>query len=308
MWSSSSPLPPLPLFIQQLCSCFPAPPSSMWHCYHTVASSSHCALLATQCDILATLHAACHNAVTSLLHCVVVATSYFSMITITLHGDLTYAIYVPWLTGFGPRSGHCCLTICRCFAVRTPMRRYNLERVIKMATNTNWSQYPAAVAANWSTKLAGAKPSNELLGVAGAFGRHGKQVLAIAMMLRDGGASVNQVKHMSAFFDGAFTGHFNKAKGLVEGGYFDRTGPGFVLTLTKKGQAFVKNVMGGNAPTLAAGAPKAKVEVEAPAKAKKAASKPRKAKVKAPAATVTTEVETVPPLNTDTPNDGAPLN
>lgn len=134
--------------------------------------------------------------------------------------------------------------------------------------NTNRSHY-AAVFQGWASKLHGPQPTEAQLATAHGFGRPGKQSMAIAMMLRDGGASGHQIKQVSALFDGNPTPHLNKARELIAGGSFNREpGTGYKLTLTPKGQAWLDKHAAGAGATVVAATPA------------KAASKPRKAKGK----------------------------
>lgn len=117
-------------------------------------------------------------------------------------------------------------------------------------TSNATDNYAKAVWQAWGVKLHGPKPTNDHLTVAHAFGRPGKQTMALAMMLRPEGATATQIKQVSALFDGNPTPHFNKARELVTGMYFTREAtPGaFTLKLAPKGVAFIKNKQAGTTP------------------------------------------------------------
>lgn len=129
-----------------------------------------------------------------------------------------------------------------------------------MATNSNNGKSPKApnhtgwystVFNAWQVKALGPKPTNEQLGVIHALGaRPGKQAMANAMALRDGGVSGNQIKGASALFDGNPTPQLNKMRGFVDvAGVLawvplPSTGDGKVYRtkLTDKGRAMIKTM------------------------------------------------------------------
>jgi hypothetical protein len=111
------------------------------------------------------------------------------------------------------------------------------------------------------------------LALAHVFGRPGKQSMAVAMALRDGGVTGKQIKGAAALFDGKPTPQLNHMRDLISEKLFTREAvPGaYVITLAPKGQQFV-DLHGAKA------AAKVEAKVAKVAKAKPAkASKPRKA-------------------------------
>jgi cell division septation protein DedD len=176
-----------------------------------------------------------------------------------------------------------------------------------MTINTNARSWYKAVFEGWQVKLAGQQPTNDQLSHAHYFGRPGKQCMAIAMMLRDGGATASQIKQASAMFDGNPTPHFNKIRELVAGGYFERlpTPGAFTVRLTAKGNQLIKNKAANTATVTAEPAKPAKgAKVKAPAvKATSDAAKP-KAVRKPKAKPVTTDHVT--PQVTQAPVPEAP--
>jgi len=157
--------------------------------------------------------------------------------------------------------------------------------------NVKHAAYYTNVFANWSKAL-GSKPTEAQLSLAHVFGRPGKQSLAVAMALRDGGVSGQQIKQASALFDGKATPQLNHIRDLIAAGSFDRTGPGYCLTLSDKGQKWVE--------THTAKAAEVKVETKK-VSAKSARKAERKAKVKA----AKVDVETV--IAADSMAEGGPV-
>jgi hypothetical protein len=146
-------------------------------------------------------------------------------------------------------------------------------------TQVKHISYYTNVMQNWSRELGG-KPTEAQLSLAHVFGRPGKQSLAVAMALRDGGVSGGQVKLASSLFDGLATPQLNHMRDLVAAKLFTREAvPGYTLTLAPKGQQFV-DLHGARQTeklTAKAEAPKA----EKPKSAKSARKAERKAKAKA---------------------------
>jgi hypothetical protein len=68
----------------------------------------------------------------------------------------------------------------------------------------------------WPVKLAGPKPANELLEIAHAFGKPGKQSLALAMCMRDEGATGGQIYSVCS------APQNNHRRGLIEAAYMKR--------------------------------------------------------------------------------------
>ena len=132
--------------------------------------------------------------------------------------------------------------------------------------------YYTNVMASWSKADLGKAPTEAQLALAHVFGRPGKQSMAVAMALRDGGVTGQQIKLASALFDGKATPQLNHMRDLIAAKQFERLPvPGaYALVIAPKGQQFV-DLHGAKAAT---------VEAKPVAKAAKA-SKPRKA-VKAP--------------------------
>lgn len=118
---------------------------------------------------------------------------------------------------------------------------------------------------NWSKPL-GSKPSEANLALAHVFGRPGKQSLALAMALRDGGVTRKQMVQASALFNGKPTPHLNKMRELIDAKLFTRQPvPGaYVLVKGPKADQFI-----------ALHGAKAAEKVEAPK-----ADKPKSAKAK----------------------------
>ena len=143
--------------------------------------------------------------------------------------------------------------------------------------------YYTNVMQSWSKPL-GSKPSEAQLSLAHVFGRPGKQSLAVAMALRDGGVTGAQIKLASSLVDGKATPQLNHMRDLIAAKLFTReAGEGYCLTLAPKGQQFV-DLHGAKAA--------AKVEAKAPVKAK-GKRKAKAVKVTAPAETPTSEAPAV---------------
>ena len=144
---------------------------------------------------------------------------------------------------------------------------------------------------NWPTKLAGPKVTQAQLDTAHKLGcRAGKQALAMAMYLREGGASDGQVKAACIAGWGSSGSHHNKRRdmqgaGLVRNknvGVADANGHKvYTIELTERGKARLTKVEAATAET----------KVAKPAKVKKAkAVKPETAP--APVEPVTVQAET----------------
>lgn len=129
--------------------------------------------------------------------------------------------------------------------------------------------YYTNVMASWSKPDLGAKPSEAQLALAHVFGRPGKQSMAVAMALRDGGVTGKQIKGAAALFDGKPTPQLNHMRDLISERLFTREAvPGaYVITLAPKGQQFVDLHGAKAAEKVAAKAP---VKAKGKAKAKKA--------------------------------------
>ena len=141
--------------------------------------------------------------------------------------------------------------------------------------------YYTNVVTNWSREL-GNKPTEAQLALAHVFGRPGKQSLAVAMALRDGGVTGNQIKQASALFDGKPTPQLNHMRDLIKAKSFTREAvPGaYAITLAPNGQKFV-DLHGARAMAAAEVKVIAKAAAVKPVKAKKAAA-PRKPKAVKP--------------------------
>lgn len=124
----------------------------------------------------------------------------------------------------------------------------------------------------WQAKAMGPKPTAEQLATAHAFGRPGKQSLALAMAMRDVGVTAPQII-MAA---GAPQNNHRVAE--IKAGHFkrERVAPDdlghtvYKITLTPKGQAAIKRRADADA--------KANLTGDAPKAAKPKAKRPRKAK------------------------------
>jgi hypothetical protein len=122
----------------------------------------------------------------------------------------------------------------------------------------------------WPTKAAGARPTVEQVNVAHAFGKPGKQSLALAMALRTAGTTADQVlAAVEAVFNvPGGRPQNNHRKRVIKAGWFarlpavagDSNHTVYAIKLTPKGQAYVDS-----GATMAAAAEPAK-----PAKAKRA--------------------------------------
>ncbi|HET9285722.1 MAG TPA: hypothetical protein VFR24_27540 [Candidatus Angelobacter sp.] len=167
-------------------------------------------------------------------------------------------------------------------ARRAPERGFKLEGYTTMSKTNDVTGWYSTVLKGWQVKLLGPKVTAELLSTAHALGcRPGKQALAMAMYLREGGASDGQVKAACIIQWGSSGSHHNKRRDLVDVAKLARNKPiindaqghkVYAITLTDKGVSRVKAA--GEAATAAAAAKPAK------------AAKPRKAKPETPAATV----------------------
>ena len=133
--------------------------------------------------------------------------------------------------------------------------------------------YYTNVMQSWSSSELGKKPTEAELSLAHVFGRPGKQSLAVALALRDGGVTGAQIKAVSALVDGKPTPQLNHMRDLIKARLFTReavTGA-YALTLAPRGQQFV-DLHGAMAAAKLAG----KAEKAKPAKqARKVAGKPK---------------------------------
>ena len=133
--------------------------------------------------------------------------------------------------------------------------------------------YYTNVMQSWSSSELGKKPTEAELSLAHVFGRPGKQSLAVALALRDGGVTGAQIKAVSALVDGKPTPQLNHMRDLIKARLFTReavTGA-YALTLAPRGQLFV-DLHGAKAAEKLAG----KAEKAKPAKqARKVAGKPK---------------------------------
>jgi hypothetical protein len=142
-----------------------------------------------------------------------------------------------------------------------------------MAKQVTDTAFYATTFKQWPVKLLGAKPTSEQLATAHAFGKHGKQSLALAMAMRDGGTTDPQIQLAVGLVDGLSRPQNNHRKAVIEAGYFkrlpvsknERNHTVYAIALTPKGKAYIDRK---------AAAPKAATEAAKP----KAAKKPRKAK------------------------------
>jgi len=107
-------------------------------------------------------------------------------------------------------------------------------------SNVKHISYYTNVTTQWSREL-GTKPTEAQLSLAHVFGRPGKQSLAVALALRDGGVTGAQIKLASSLFDGKATPQLNHMRDLIKARMFTREAvPGaYAITLAPKGQQFV---------------------------------------------------------------------
>jgi len=151
----------------------------------------------------------------------------------------------------------------------------------------------------WPTKAAGAKPTIEQVNVSHAFGKPGKQSLALAMAMRPIGATANQVlAAVEAVFNvpGGRPQNNHRTR-VIKAGYFTRLpmqagGDGnhtcYAIKLTPKGQAHIDS-----GATYAAKVEAKPVKV---VKAKKAKAKPVKAEAEPVQAEPVTEPVNAEPV------------
>lgn len=133
--------------------------------------------------------------------------------------------------------------------------------------------YYAANFKNWQAKQLGNKPSDALLATAHAFGRPGKQSLALAMAMRPEGVTGSQIVMVAG------APQNNHRRGLIEGGLFKREAAApneqghtvYKITLTAKGTAAMKRAAEVAAKAALAG------DTEVKPKAKKAKGKTKAA-------------------------------
>lgn len=156
----------------------------------------------------------------------------------------------------------------------------------------NHRGYYANVWPNWQAKVLGPQPTNEQLGtIHGLKARPGKQALANAMALRDGGVTGKQIKAAVSLFDGGANPQLNKMRSLVDAGMLawvpmppTADGKVYRTKLTALGQQMVRGNTGATihvTPGLAAKATAKPVKAVAKAKG---APKPKAApKVTPPA-------------------------
>lgn len=149
---------------------------------------------------------------------------------------------------------------------------------------TQISKVYAPLFKGWQVKVMGAKPADDLLATAHAFGRPGKQSLALAMAMRPEGVSGAQIVMACG------APQNNHRRGLIAGGQFKRdmsVPPNeqghtvYRVTLTAKGEAAMKRKAEAEAKAALTG----DVPASGKAKARKAAGKGKGRKVKAPATT-----------------------
>ena len=158
-------------------------------------------------------------------------------------------------------------------------------------SEANWY---GTVFKSWQAKLAGSKPTAEMLATAHAFGKPGKQSLALAMAMRDEGVTNSQIMVACG------NPQNNHRRGLIEAALFKRlpVAPAaaghtvYKIELTAKGNAAIQRREAAVAKVTAAG------DAVAP-KVKKATSKPRK-----PVKAVPDTGATVEPVN-ETPVEQA---
>lgn len=167
-------------------------------------------------------------------------------------------------------------------------KNYKVNTMSK--SNETVGFYKAAFAA-WPVKQLGPKPTTEQLSAVHGLGlRPGKQALANAMALRDGGVSGAQIVMACG------APQLNRMRGLIADGHVKRDmGVGqneqghivYKLTVTAKGKARIdRQAAAAEKATLAGDAPKA----TKPAKAKRKTARKAKGTVAAPAATDTAPV------------------
>src|ERR1700692_4104401 len=113
-----------------------------------------------------------------------------------------------------------------------------------MSKANNVAGWYETVLKGWVVKTLGPKPTAELFTQAHALGcRPGKQALAMAMYLREGGATDGQVKMACIIQWGSSGSHHNKRRDLVQAGFAkskpvvsDATGHKvYAITMTPKG-------------------------------------------------------------------------
>jgi hypothetical protein len=113
-----------------------------------------------------------------------------------------------------------------------------------MSKANNVTGWYETVLKGWQAKALGPKPTAELFTQAHALGcRPGKQALAMAMYLRDGGATDGQVKMACIIQWGSSGSHHNKRRDIISAGFAkakpvvsDTQGHKvYAITLTAKG-------------------------------------------------------------------------
>lgn len=147
----------------------------------------------------------------------------------------------------------------------------------------------------WQVKALGPRPNDDLLAVAHGLGlRPGKQALANAMALREGGVSGSQIVMATG------AQQLNRMRGLIAAGVVKREAVAaneqghtvYKITLTAKGTAAIKRASeAADKATLAQAAKPAKVSAKSKRKAERKAE--RKAAVKAAEAQATPANEPV---------------
>lgn len=159
---------------------------------------------------------------------------------------------------------------------------------------------------SWPVKQVGAKPTVDMLAAVHGLGlRPGKQALANAMALRDGGVSGAQIVMVCG------APQLNRMRGLIADGHVKRLPAAaneqghtvYVLKLTPKGEARIKRASEAASKAAVPG------DADKPAKPAKPASKPRKAKAAKVRAVAGDTVGKAVPVNTGdgNPFDGTPL-
>ena len=152
--------------------------------------------------------------------------------------------------------------------------------------------YYTNVMQSWSKGELGKAPSEAQLALAHVFGRPGKQSMATAMALREGGVTGQQIKLASALFDGKATPQLNHMRDLIAAKQFERLPvPGaYALKIAPKGQQFV-DLHGAKAAAVQA--PKA----EPSAKSKRKVTRKAAVKAATEAAPAETPTSDVAPVN-----------
>lgn len=168
----------------------------------------------------------------------------------------------------------------QCYAMGQRGQPLTMTAVERQLTMTEISKHYAPFFKGWQVKALGPRPTDEMLTTAHAFGRAGKQSLALAMAMRDCGVTGGQV----VMACGAPQNNHRIAQ--IKSGFFKRdlsvpkadgVHTVYKLTITAKGEGRVKKAAEAEA--------NAALDAGDKPKAKKAASKPRKPKAAKPEAT-----------------------